>query len=119
MEPILNLALAASCVILAAAVSLAASASPFEPQESVAKSPEAARSLTGEEQNIEGKIESVDETARTVKIEKLDKTIVLTDSTRYAAGLDFASLKAGLAVKSVASPRSDGRMEAIEVSAAS
>ena len=116
MEPRFTLLLAASFVILSAAVVPGVPASAFVQREAGTASPAAVQLQTPEKHNIAGKIESVDADTKTVRVEGTGKSIVVTDMTRYATGLSFSSLKTGLEVKIVAVARADGRMEALEVS---
>ena len=67
---------------------------------------------------VTGKIASIDLDLRTMQIEGTSEAIVMTDATRYAKGLSFQSLKAGMELKIVAVAQGDGKLEAIEVSPA-
>ncbi|HEY3440251.1 MAG TPA: DUF5666 domain-containing protein [Paludibaculum sp.] len=71
---------------------------------------------TQQQKEITGKIASIDKDQKTVRLEGTSETIVTTDATRYAKGLSFQSLKAGMELKIVAVAQGDGKLEAIEVS---
>jgi hypothetical protein len=66
--------------------------------------------------NLSGRTESVDTLKSTVRVEGASETILVTPSTRFAGGLSFASLKAGLDVSIVAVALQDGNAAALEVS---
>lgn len=87
----------------------------FVPQEPGAS---AASHQTQPQKEVTGKIESIDLDRKTVQIEGTGEAILLTDATRFAKGLSFQSLKAGMALKIVAVAQGDGKLEAIEVSPA-
>ena len=116
MEPKFTLMLAASVVILAAAVVIGVPARAYDLQDAGTASPAGAQPPAAEKTSIAGKIESVDADKKTVRVEGASKEIVVTDLTRYGGGLSFTSLKTGLEVKIVAVARADGKMEALEVS---
>lgn len=71
------------------------------------------------QKEVTGKISAVDKDLKVVEVEGTTESIVTTASTRYAKGLSFKSLKPGMEVKIVAIVRTDGRLEALEVSTAS
>lgn len=116
MEPRFTLLLAASAVILAASVVIGAPVTAFDQRADPTAGPAAVQPQTPEKHNIAGKIESVDADTKTVRVEGAGKEILVTDTTRYASGLSFSSLKTGMEVKIVAVARADGKMEALEVS---
>jgi hypothetical protein len=66
--------------------------------------------------NVSGTAESVDTLKSTVRVAGTSETILVTPATRFAGGLTFASLKAGLDVKIIAVAKGEGKVEALEVS---
>ncbi|MBL0161470.1 MAG: hypothetical protein IPP47_31030 [Bryobacterales bacterium] len=76
----------------------------------------AAIQQTQQQKEVKGKVTSVNLDQRTMQIEGTSEAIVVTDGTRYARGLSFQGLKAGMELKIVAVAQGDGRLEAIEVS---
>ncbi len=117
MEPRFSFMLVASIFILAVTVASGVPASAFDQREAGMSSPEAVQEQAPQKLNIAGKIESVDAEKGMVRVEGTAEPIMVTPSTRYASGLSFSSLKAGLEVKIVAVARKDGKIEAVEVGA--
>jgi hypothetical protein len=116
MEPKFTFVLAASFLILAVTATSGLPASAFEPPAAGLATPSTEQEQGPKKLNITGKIEAVDAEMNTVRVVGTSETIMVTPTTRYASGLSFASLKAGLEVKIVAVARGEGKVEALEVS---
>ncbi len=67
---------------------------------------------------FKGKILAVDRDASTIRLEGYGADIVLTDKTRFGAGVSMEELKPGLTVKITVVARPDGKLEAQLVEAA-
>lgn len=67
---------------------------------------------------VTGKIEAVDTGAKTIQLQGVSSKILVTDQTKFEDGLTLASLKVGMSVKVSAKSTADGKLEALEVSAA-